>query len=46
MNKEYLKNIDKVKELNIFFFKEYKKQIDFKNNNDNTFTITLYNSLA
>lgn len=35
MNKEYLKNIDKVKELNIFFEKEYKKQIDFKNNNDN-----------
>ena len=35
MNIEYLKNIDKVKELNIFFEKEYKKQIDFKNNNDN-----------
>lgn len=35
MNTEYLKNIDKVKELNIFFEKEYKKQIDFKNNNDN-----------
>lgn len=35
MNKEYLKNMDKVKELNIFFEKEYKKQIDFKNNNDN-----------
>lgn len=32
MNKEYLKNIDidKVRELNIFFFKEYKKQIYLK----------------
>ena len=35
MNKEYLKNMDQIKELNIFFEKEYKKQIDFKNNNDN-----------
>lgn len=34
MNKEYLRNIDKIKELNILF------------ENDNTFTITLYNSLA
>lgn len=30
MNKEYLKNIDKVKELNIFFKKCFSNNIQFK----------------